>query len=100
LIDDLDAIRRIRYPDNVIAEGAAMHLEWGQSSASISNDTPTYRVNVPSIDQFVKRLFEVCSRNPVLFTPGLNAYARDALTQRNPVSDFLFETEAAAKNIE
>jgi hypothetical protein len=34
LIEELDAFERIRYPDNVISDGAAMHLGWEQGDST------------------------------------------------------------------
>ena len=94
LVDELAAFERIRYPDNVIAEGAAMHLDWGEGD-SVGNDATTYRGVVSSVDRLVVRIFELSSKNPLFFTATLNPYARNALSPHNPVLDSLFKQAAA-----
>ncbi len=100
LIDELDAFERIRYPDNVIAEGMAIHLDWeqGECNAAVPPGVPAiYRVTVTSIDRLVVRIFELSSRNPLFFTATLNSYARGALVPHNPIPASLFKSSVPQK---
>lgn len=96
-IGTLDLFERIRYPDNMIKEGAEMHIMWNKSpfhTGSISGPrSPRYVILVKDIDRLIARIFEVCSRNPLFFMGGMNEYARKAITHENPVSDEWFKAK-------
>lgn len=97
-IETLNAFERIRYPDNIIKEGASISISLDRPSApSIYGagiqPPPRYEVVITDIDRLVARIFEVSSRNPFFFTGSMNPYAREAITRDNPVSGVWFSTE-------
>jgi hypothetical protein len=89
----LAAFERIRYPDNVMAEGMRVRLDWTKPDPAWASTgrEPEYSVVVNDIDRLMAKIFEVSSRNPFFFTNRLNDYARSALTHLNPVVDLLLE---------
>jgi hypothetical protein len=94
-IADLERFERLRYPDAVIEEGAVM-LAGTFIGAPETDSPPRYQIDPPVIDRLVARIFELCSRNPVFFTSGMNSYARDAITRNNPVGERFVPKEQPA----
>jgi hypothetical protein len=99
-IASIERFEGLRYPDAIIAEGAQMILLWDPSpfpTGQISGTTPPplrYEIVVTDIDRLIVKIFEVCSRNPMFFTNGMRACARDAITRDNPVAEQLVGPEA------
>jgi hypothetical protein len=81
LIDIIDRFEEIRYPDQYLADGAVIVLEWG-SIATVSTPA-THVINVADVDALVDQLFTTCSMNPKAFIGTLNVPARDAVKFEN-----------------
>ncbi len=92
-ITALDAFENLRYPDNVIQEGAAIHAQWQPCDVTGSEvgTTPCYILVITDLDRLVARIFEVSSRNPRFYTGGMNEYARNAILHHNPACGGWFE---------
>jgi hypothetical protein len=89
-VNALDKFERLRYPDKIVLEGAAMSIGWGKGNAvsgPAAHSTPRYEIDVSDIDNLVAEIFEICSRNPMFFTGSMNTYARDAITRNNPAAE-------------
>ncbi len=91
----LHRFERLRYPDAIIQEGAAVQVMWALGTVSSSyglgiTPPPTYRIVVTEIDYLVARIFEVSSYNPAFFTGPLRQYGHDAISRDNPVGDVWF----------
>ena len=94
VISEITPFERLRYPNNMIVEGAAISLAWERSEVGAADPgaaaIPNYNIVVADIDRLVAKVFEVCSRNPNFFFPAsLPEYARYAITWRNPVGEYL-----------
>jgi hypothetical protein len=90
IVGRLDRFERLRYPDAVLREGMWMSVEWEPEAwASTGASVPHYHLVVNDVDRLVAKIFEVGDLDPAFFTRGMNDYARDALTRRNPVAGFL-----------
>ena len=93
-VSALDQFERIRFPDNIINEGAEMLIAWDTrfKMGSSLNSPPTrrYELDILGIDRLVDDIFTACSRNPAFFMAGMSEYAREAITRQNPVSDRWF----------
>jgi hypothetical protein len=90
-IANLDRFERVRYPDTTINEGAGLLLAWAPGPLSISYGTgvapvPQYEIVITDIDSLVAKVFDICSRNPIFFTDGMNDQARDVITRDNRVA--------------
>ena len=79
----------LRYPDNIIMQGAQLSIEWTQMQPEQPREggslPPRYEIVVNDLDNLVAKIFEISSINPAFFTYRLNAYARDAITRDNPI---------------
>ena len=89
LIDDLHRFERIRYPDAIMTEGAAIAIGWGTmkpwAKAVVGPRIPEYFLHINEVDSLVARLFLVCSANPKAFWGTLNSEATRFLEHQNPV---------------
>jgi hypothetical protein len=85
-IADVEHFERLRYPDRVIVEGAAMIVR-AFITPPESNSVPRYQLNLPVMDELVAKIFEVSSRNPLFHSCRMNPYAREALTRDNSFGD-------------
>ena len=90
-IASLCPFENIRYPENMIKEGAQMAIIWNKSpfltGSLLESRVPRYEICVNDIDLLVARIFEVCSKNPLFFMATLNEYGRNAILHKNPASD-------------
>jgi hypothetical protein len=96
-IINLQRFERLRYPDAVIEEGAAMMVgRFVDAPETDSNGAPRYQVAPPVVDHLVGKIFELCSKNPAFFIAGMNTYARELVTRDNPVSKQFMPYEGLA----
>jgi hypothetical protein len=94
VIAELDPFERVRYPDNVIKEGAEMRIAWQRSHVMDSlispvPRVPTYQVVVNDVDSLVAEIFKVSKRYPRGYINCYRPFGIDAIRQDNPVADFL-----------
>ncbi len=88
----LNHFENIRYPDKLIADGAQMMLGWRKGFLSADSKVPKYEIVIEDIDRLIAIIFEICSVNPIFFMAGMNEYARESITQKNPASSGWFKT--------
>jgi hypothetical protein len=93
LIEALDSFETIRYPDELITKGAEIVLALDRNVAGSTGQIggtpiPRYEVVLADVDELVRKIFALSSRNPAFFTNPLNDYAREALKFEN--SDISF----------
>jgi hypothetical protein len=94
-ITTLDAFWNLRYPDNVMQEGATITFQWDPGVVTTwfapeITPTPCYHLVVTDIDRLVSRVFQVSSRNLACFMRGMNENARTAIQEQNPACDAWF----------
>jgi hypothetical protein len=95
-ITSVNEFEVLRYPDEVLAHGAEIRLDWvpftppPEFAGTGTISVPKYKVVVSDIDRLVATIFKVCSRNPLFFTGGMNAYAREAITHQNEACEGWF----------
>ncbi len=85
-IADIHDFEEIRYPDEVLKNGAQMVVDWGSTPAQSSASEPMYKLHVNDLDRLIGEIFRVLSRNPLFFTGGLKRDVRDMLACDNPVA--------------
>ena len=87
MVTALDRYERLRYPDEVLANGMASYINLvatsGMSPKTDQHGVTAYEFVVEDIDRLVEVLFDKGAVNPRFFTMGLNATARDTL-EREP----------------
>ncbi len=72
LVEGLHEFEDIRYPENLIANGAVIELGFAEAIAPRLPDTPVrpeprFLLLVPRVDKLVRRLFEIAGYNPQFF---------------------------------
>src|SRR5262245_7854444 len=88
-VDKLHRFERLRYPDNVLSEGAAITVLQGRPedtpAPSGSGRVKDYDLFVGEIDDLVALIFEVAGVNPAFLFGGLNQAAKLAISENNTV---------------
>ena len=82
----LDAFEHIRYPDNILAEGAYGTVSFGPFVPHFHSPTPPppgYHLVVADLDAIVALIFELSSVNPAFYFGSLGAEAKAALLHNN-----------------
>lgn len=87
-IEKLDRFERIRYPDELIKEGAIVQIdihrnEWLPSREKETRREPMYNFVLEDIDELVKVDFEFASLNPLFFSGGVKKSAIAMLNDNN-----------------
>jgi hypothetical protein len=95
LIDTLDRFESIRYPDEIVANGAQLVIAWDEKAAAgtglkAGEAPPRYEIVVASLDKLIAEILKISSRSPAFFTGTgrLNDYARKALSYENSLASF------------
>jgi hypothetical protein len=83
VITDLDRFEKIRYPDDILSNGAQLSVGWGRGPTQRPAKPPLYQLEVNAVDKVVARLFRLLRINPRAYLGGLNPEARRALEFRN-----------------
>jgi hypothetical protein len=95
LIHDLDRFERIRYPDAIMREGAAIAIGWGTVKPAVKTligpTAPEYFLYISEIDSLVARMFLVCNINPKFYFAGIHPEARRFLEYQKPISEYWLE---------
>ena len=93
----LDRFESLRYPEGILYRGAAIRLSWtpmndvlGKTVMAPEHAVPEYDLVVSRIDRLVRRIFEVCSRNPAFFASVLQGRATEAISYENAEAAFWF----------
>jgi hypothetical protein len=63
LIDRLDDFEKLRYPDNLLANGAQIMVGFGEVG-QVWSGQPTYSLSVTEVDALMAQLFVLCPVNP------------------------------------
>ena len=84
-IENLNRFEQIRYPDDLIKEGATMHIDIHRNELVLSRENhtrpePLYNFVLEDVDELVKVIFGYASLNPAFFSGGMK---RDALAMIN-----------------
>jgi len=87
-VDMLDAFEDIRYPDEIIAKGAALQIDIRKATAVIPQfaggyNPPHYMFSLEEIDELVAAIFKVASRNPSAYFHFMKEDARRYLNLDN-----------------
>lgn len=96
VISLLDEFEELRYPDSILKNGASVMLQiTAPVTAHLSNlgsvAVPEYTLVLNDIDRLFARILQVSSRNPLFFISPLNEFGCSALSQDNPVAEFLLK---------
>lgn len=88
MIDELHRFEDIRYPDSIIANGAALRFGFDRVDidAVMTGPEPKYQFGVGDIDAFFGRLFHLCRMNPKAYLSHLSPHGRELLTKWNEES--------------
>ena len=88
-VAEIDAFEDVRYPDEVLKNGAEMTIEWGPAPVRSGSppSVPRYTLNVPNIDKLIAGIFRVSSQASLNHTLRLNPDVRAMLARDNPVAD-------------
>jgi hypothetical protein len=79
VITDLDHFEKIRYPDDILSNGAQISVGWGNGPTQRPATPPLYSLDVNAVDKLVARLARLFRINPPAYLGGLNPEARRAL---------------------
>jgi hypothetical protein len=85
-IADIHDFEEIRYPNEVLKNGAQMVVDWGSIPAQSSASEPMYKLHVNDLDRLIWEIFCASSRNPKYFTAGVKPEVRAMLARENPVA--------------
>ena len=92
-IENVHAFEALRYPESVIENGALFHfevtradLDRSRAADKVPGHPPRYLLVLEEVDRLVFLLFDVCSRNPIVFLRGRlrNPDSLKYLTESNP----------------
>jgi hypothetical protein len=68
----------------VAGSGAVISVCWGTPTQYGAGHTePCYELSIPTIDNFVARLFKLCRMNPEVYLAGLSKEAQEVLQKDN-----------------
>jgi hypothetical protein len=82
-IEELDRFESLRYPDAVIARGAAIRFGWDKAPPMPTMSVPTYDLVMEDVDELFHASFVFTGKNAEFFLAMLNKEARAALRDRN-----------------
>jgi hypothetical protein len=83
-IEQLHRFEAIRYPDNILTHGAAIHVNWtGLPRVGSSLTVPVYNLVIEHVDEIFRAVFKATGKNPQFFLPSLSEDARNAMAYRN-----------------
>lgn len=87
-IQNLNRFELIRYPDELIKEGAIMHIDIHRNELIPSHEDhtraePLYNFVLEDVDELVKVIFGYASLNPVFFSGGMNRGALAMINDSN-----------------
>jgi hypothetical protein len=82
-IGDLDRFERLRYPDGMVAAGAAIRFGWERGPSMPAMNVPVYDLAMEDVDELFHATFLVGGKNPDFFLAMLNQEARATLRERN-----------------
>jgi hypothetical protein len=86
MITGLDPFERIRYPDNVLKDGAGITIGFGRWKAKpgfYTDPVPEYHLAVGDVDAFFARAIPLCHINPKAYFTFLTEHGIEALTKYN-----------------
>jgi hypothetical protein len=88
-VAEIEAFEDVRYPEEILKNGAEMTIEWGTTSARSCNPSsvPKYTLNVPEIDRLLAEIFRASLQLPLNYTLRLKQDVRAILARDNPVAD-------------
>lgn len=86
MIVELEKFDDIRYPDEILKQGAAISLGWGTGRAATSSGSePEYQMGIGDVDAFFGRLFPLCGIEPKGYLSYLSPQGRQILAEANEV---------------
>lgn len=87
MISELDPFETIRYPDKILAEGAAIGIGFTKGrvihSAKIAGAVPQYQMGIGAVDAFFARAMRLCHINPKAYFVFLSEHGHEMLTKHN-----------------
>jgi hypothetical protein len=90
MLDELEKFERIRYPDEILADGACIGLGFGRGKPVTNmipaRTEPVYQMGIGDVDAFFARLFPLCGLNPKAYLSFLTSQGRQVLTEGNAES--------------
>ena len=87
MISELEKFERIRYPDEILANGAFIGLGWGRGKPAANltpgRREPEYQIGMGDEVAFFERLFPLCHMNPKAYLSFLSTLGRSVLLEAN-----------------
>jgi hypothetical protein len=75
VIEELNKFEDIRYPDNLLKNGASMTFGITKAGAAMTSTSgvsvPSYELCLEEIDELIAEIFKVASRNPNVYLKGM-----------------------------
>jgi hypothetical protein len=82
-VEQLDRFESLRYPDDMIEQGAAIRLGWTASDPLPALTVPSYDLVMEDLDDLFQAIFVATGRNPLVSLAGLSEAALAAMRDRN-----------------
>jgi hypothetical protein len=87
-IDRLNPFERLRYPDNLLREGAHIRFvrlrnEWLPISGDPLRNEPVYDLILEEVDDLVRVIFNFANMNPAFFSSGMNPRVLAVINEAN-----------------
>lgn len=82
-VESLDRFELLRYPDDIVAKGAAVRFGWERAPAMPTMKVPAYDLAMEDVDELFRAAFGASGLNPEFFLVMLSQEARIALRDRN-----------------
>ena len=95
-ITELADFEEIRYPDEVLKNGAQIIIDYhrqGQPERSVRPE-PEYRLDFYELDRLIGAIMEAGNVNPAFYLSGLKPEVREMLGRDNPVAAYLLSRES------
>jgi len=87
MIPELDKFETIRYPDNLLANGACIGFGFGRgrviNTLTVTHPVPEYQMGIGDVDAFFARAIQLCHMNPKAYFGFLTEHGRETLTKYN-----------------
>ena len=89
VIDTLNNFEDIRYPDQIMSDGAALQIDITKAGAAMTSGSgsgaslPQYSLCLEEIDELVKTIFNAASRTPAVYLRFIKSEARDYVNREN-----------------
>jgi hypothetical protein len=86
MIAELDKFEKIRYPDNLLIQGAGIGFgfgRWQPPIMSCAKPVPQHTVAIGDVDAFFARAIKLCRMNPEAYFSFLTERGREMLTKYN-----------------